>query len=803
MVLSEKVDKNVRLDRRSCQAYYGKEKKDGHKGWGKITDYEDMLTKEQQEETNFEKYSYNTRNNGTKSKRINDFIRNNGKFLLLLCIVFIVVVKLQFDIIHLNERLLISDLEITQRTNDVEDLRYYIHILEKRFITLGGDVTEWGCKRNHLQNLDNDDEDDDPSINHVQLLSMEAMKKAYESKFNPNFDEPSKCIKEEMKIFPMKLMCSKMSYNYKEKYLSQIDMYLDHEQDSIENPSYPTSQHSIEGQKISSESGNDSSNSSVNSNKVKYISNGLMNFDHSEVTLFQEVLLESNLVIAPSFGASWGDYNNDGFMDLYIGNHYWYPSLYENLNGTGFREVSDEILPDTVNNKFLDKHSSAWADFDKDGYVDLLECTGALYGTSSIPNNFYINKGGGKEKFREESVQRGIDYPLARGRMVTWIDYDKDGYLDAFLSSQKRADGEGKSALFRQNPKTHTFSDVTDKTEMDVDIKILFARETDLDNDGVLETFLVSFSFPYKVYHSSPDKPFKDVTHRFFAFNATVGESHKEYSKNSTVWIPPPPESGFYALITDLVFGDMDLNGYQDIIFARNYNGVCFITVLFNMGSDPEGKYAVVWERLDVYESNETQCGSLAVADFDNDFNMDIFMVTYLPFANSPNVYVANKGNREFNVKLDGFGAAGTTFGKGESVAIADYDNDGYLDLFITNGKGGVPFDIGPSQLFRNIGYGLTKVPRNWLEIDLIGMKDNAHGFGSRIIIKSCKTSQFRDVDTGVHFSCQNSFRVHFGLSHCPTVSEIKIYWSGSKKFQILKNVKANQILRIEEQWDD
>ncbi|EGC39156.1 hypothetical protein DICPUDRAFT_75282 [Dictyostelium purpureum] len=728
------------------------------------------------------------------------FLSKNKPIIFILIISSIIFFKLQYDVMQLSEELQKEKNIIKLKNAEIQDFNQYIHLLEKRFISLGGDETQWGCSNSHKYNMGHyniEDEDDDPSIINdpakYKLLSLETMMKIQDAKYAPNFEQPSKCIKEEMKAYPMKLMCSKYQYNYKDK----MNFIGVHQNYNIEESQ--TSENNIDNNLL----------------LLKEKSNGISNFKISKKTepLFTEVLLnDQNVYVAPSFGSSWGDFNNDGFMDLYISNHYWYPTLLLNQNGTSFKDVSKQYIKGYGQGKFIDKHSSAWADFNKDGNLDLLEVTGALYGTSSIPNNLFVNDGKGGF-FSEESAKRGIDYPFARGRTITWLDYDNDGRLDAFISSQKRSDQKGKSAMFRSQVDQDgldVFLDVTKMIDIDNDIKILFARQTDLDNDGQLELLLISFTFPFKIYHTSSDdpyKPFKDVTPFYFPVDENIVRAHKAATVNSSVdWVPPPPETGFFAVVTDIAFGDMDRNGWQDIVLARQYMGKCIVTIYYNYGiynSTAEKKSQsgerkssnLKWEYKDVYANDVSQCGSLVVGDFDNDLNLDIYLVTYMPFANSPNVYISNRGGGYFAAKNDAMGAAGTSFGKGESVTVVDYNNDGHLDLLVTNGKGAPPYDIGPVQLFKNV----ANSNKNWIQIDLQGIDENAHGFGGRIYITSCKKIQFRDVESGVHFSAQNSFRVHFGLGQCPTISEIKVFWPRSKQYQILKNIQPNQILKIVE----
>ena len=185
---------------------------------------------------------------------------------------------------------------------------------------------------------------------------------------------------------------------------------------------------------------------------------------------------------------------------------------------------------------------------------------------------------------------------------------------------------------------------------------------------------------------------------------------------------------------------------------------------------------------------------SVTAGDFDNDMDLDLYIVRLSSAGNLPNQLYENQGNGTFIQVPDAGGAAANTQGKGHSVTMADYDRDGYLDLFVTNGYGGYPFNDGPDQLFHNIGGG-----NNWLQIDLEGTVSNRDGIGARLFATTPDgKTQLRENSGGIRWCQQDQKRIHFGLAQNSTVSELVIHWP-SGTVQKLKNVPVNQVLRVVE----
>ncbi len=185
----------------------------------------------------------------------------------------------------------------------------------------------------------------------------------------------------------------------------------------------------------------------------------------------------------------------------------------------------------------------------------------------------------------------------------------------------------------------------------------------------------------------------------------------------------------------------------------------------------------------------------VAAGDFDNDMDIDLYLVRSIATGNIPNHLYENRGDGAFTQHVDAGGANGSMQGQGQSVTVGDYDSDGYLDLFVTNGKGPHPLSEGPDQLYRNIGGG-----NNWLQIDLEGTLSNRDGIGARLFATTPDgKTQLRENSGGIHWAQQDQKRIHFGLAQNEKVSELTIHWP-SGIIQKLTDVPVNQVLHVVEE---
>jgi len=195
------------------------------------------------------------------------------------------------------------------------------------------------------------------------------------------------------------------------------------------------------------------------------------------------------------------------------------------------------------------------------------------------------------------------------------------------------------------------------------------------------------------------------------------------------------------------------------------------------------------------------QCGSVTAGDFDNDMYVDLYLACRTGASNLPNILYHNNGNGTFTAIPDAGGAAGPVglavgdgAGEADSVVTADYDVDGFLDLFVTNGFNlQPPYLGGPNTLLHNNGNA-----NHWIELDLVGVNSDRDATGARVYANTPDgVQQFRVQDGRIHRWSQDFKRIHFGLAGNTTTS-ITVKWPGGAE-QTFTNVAANHLYEVKE----
>jgi len=195
-------------------------------------------------------------------------------------------------------------------------------------------------------------------------------------------------------------------------------------------------------------------------------------------------------------------------------------------------------------------------------------------------------------------------------------------------------------------------------------------------------------------------------------------------------------------------------------------------------------------------------CVSGVSADFDNDMDLDLFLVCRGAVDNLQDRMYENTGAGHFSL-VPNSGAEGPTgidVGLGENVVVADYDVDGLPDLFVTNGLALFPETRvggagGPDLLFKN----RTTNGNHWVQVDLVGTTANRDAIGAKVYATAGGVPQVREQNGGYHRWAQNDKRIHFGLGPNDTV-DLEVHWpSPSNRVETFEDVPANLVYRITE----
>lgn len=437
---------------------------------------------------------------------------------------------------------------------------------------------------------------------------------------------------------------------------------------------------------------------------------------------------------------AWGDYDNDGNLDLFV-TIFGKNRLYRNLGNQTFQDVSAKAGIDRYEQYWA---GTAWGDYNRDGHLDLYVCgyvdykqTGiqsttlqynAEVPTSINPSSFepiknLLLRNNGNGTFSDVAEKAGVSNENGKSLEVVWSDFDHDGWPDLYV-----ANDVSDNALFR-NKGDGTFEDVS-YTSFVADYRgAMGIGVGDWDNDEDLDMM---------------------VTHWMAQENALYTNL---MSQLNTEGIAPSNRIKF--------MDEADRYGLGQI--ALDYIG--FGTFFF---------------------------------DYNNDSRLDLFVVNGSTFQqrDNPKELIGmqdqlfwNRGKEEgfFDVsKVSGAYFNETHVGRG--AAYADYDNDGDLDVLVVN-------NIGPAKLLRNDGGN----DHNWLQLQLVQKDRNRFAVGAKVRLVTGTVTQIRQVGSQGSYFSQNSLVQHFGLNDSDVIDTLEITWTNGKKHMI-SGIRANQLLTITEE---
>ncbi len=492
------------------------------------------------------------------------------------------------------------------------------------------------------------------------------------------------------------------------------------------------------------------------------------------------------------------DYDNDGYLDIFLINGAALPSLkkdspkyynrlYHNNHDGTFTDVTEKA---GLEGDGYDM-GVAIGDYDNDGWED-------IYVASVTKNHLYHNNGDGT--FTDVTDKAGVGMPMYKGEKMWsasagWVDYNNDGKLDLFVSNyckwevnkdpvclsggRLRAYCHPKfyeplpSTLYRNNS-DGTFTDVSEETGIAKHLgKGMGVGFNDYDGDGFTDIFVANDNMPNLLFHNLKGKAFEEVA-------MDVGVAYSENGK---------AVSGMGA-----EFRDLDNDGLPDIwhtateletfpLFQNRGKGI-FIDVTGRSGLARPTLQMSGW--------------SNGVGDFDNDGWKDLFVARANVLDNiaefssrayeEPNSIFRNLGKMKFEDVTAQAGPDMQVAAAHRGAAIGDLDNDGRLDIVVTvlNGK---------ARILRNV----SDNGNNWVTFQLVGTKSNRMAIGAQLKLTTDDgATQYDIVSTSAGYGASRDPRAHFGLGPFKTVKELEIRWPSGER-QVLKDLPANRIQRIEE----
>jgi enediyne biosynthesis protein E4 len=509
------------------------------------------------------------------------------------------------------------------------------------------------------------------------------------------------------------------------------------------------------------------------------------------------------LLETSSGGVALFDYDNDGLLDIFIvvGTRLDGPvagatnRLYRNRGNGSFEDTTDKA----------GLRRQGWAsgvsvgDFDNDGYLDLFV---TYYGANAL----YRNNGDGTftDVAADASLLLSRDGPPYWSSGATFIDFDRDGHLDLFVANYvdfdpQRTPKPGENAncnwkgvpvacgprglkparhwLFRNNG-DGSFTDVSDAAGISQHRECfgMTAVAADLDDDGWTDLYVACDSTLSLYFRNNGDGTFsEEALERGIALN----------------------DDGMEQAGMGVALGDYNLDGKLDLFkthFADDTH------ILYR--GEGEGHFSDVTLRSGLAVETRYVGWGAGMEDFDNDGWPDLFLVTGNVYPEteaqlpgypyrSPRLLFRNLGTGKFEQIVEQAGAPLSDVYSSRGAAFGDFDNDGDVDIVIWNRN-------EPPTLLRNdLRTAREKQGGNWISVRLEGTVSNRAAVGARITVRYGGKVQVREVLSQSSFYSANDPRQHFGLGAAETV-DLEIRWPNGQ-VQHLPKVKAGQFLRVKE----
>ena len=493
-------------------------------------------------------------------------------------------------------------------------------------------------------------------------------------------------------------------------------------------------------------------------------------------------------------GLGWIDYDQDGLMDLYLvqttGTEWYKPpqplrsALYHN-NGDGtFTDVTDKA---GVGAMGLYGQGVAVGDFDNDGYPDML-VTG--YGRTIL----YHNNGDGT--FTDVTAKAGVADEGNWSTSAGWFDYDKDGYLDLLICNYIQWTpknnlwcGEhkpgyraychpdnyrGEHLKLYHNNHDGTFTDVSDTSGVSKpEAKGLGVVLADFNNDGWPDIMVANDTWPNFLFLNNHDGTFRDVS---FTSGVAASDDGK-YEAGMGVDAADVDGDGWLDIyVTHL---DFELNRLYHNNHDESFDDVTFSSGLGNKATLLSGVSGKLFDYdndgwIDIFQSNGNMLDNVALYHTE---------VTW----KEPKLMFRNLGGGKFAKVSEQLGSDFMKPTVARGSAVADFDNDGDLDIAVSNSN-------DRPQLLRNDGGNAN----HWLEVMLVGTKSNRDGRGAALKLESQGFAEYRQAQGGMSYMSAQDPRVHFGLGERSHIDSLEITWPSGVVDKLAK-VPIDQIITVKE----
>jgi hypothetical protein len=475
-------------------------------------------------------------------------------------------------------------------------------------------------------------------------------------------------------------------------------------------------------------------------------------------------------------------------------------------------------------NRYNQAGGGIMEDFDNDGFLDIA----ATSLDATQPMAFYRNTGNGVFEDRTEAA--GLSDQLG-GMLITQCDYNNDGSKDMFISRGAWYRFPIRPSLLRNNG-NGTFTDVTREAGLAESLNSISSCWGDFDNDGWIDIFMCCERQSNRLYHNKGDGTFEEVTGRA----GLRSDGHPDC--NGATWIDIDNDGDQDLFVTFMTneqgrlyrnngdgtfsdisessgidgpkFGfscwawDFDNDGWLDI-YANSYDRSLGDAVKGLLGQPHNRNTSKLYHNMAGKGfKDETKekaldmvfiCMGSNYGDFDNDGYLDMYLGTGDPKFEClvPNRMLKNVGAARF---ADISASSGTGhLQKGHSIACGDWDRDGDVDLFVQMG-GTVNGDRYHNILFQNPGQG-----NHSLTVRLVGTKTNRAAIGARIkAVTAGETpaTVYRHVSSGSSWGA-NPLEQTIGLGKSKRVATLEIHWPTTGTTQVFHNLDADQVIEVTE----